>query len=294
MTELSDELLVAYVDGQLERKQSRAVEKVLEQDDVIARRVHALKNAHSRLEAAFESILAGEEAIVAPPPAPQGPGFFVTWASAAKIGLAGAGLVTALVLALAGYGWPLALPNFAGDRSGTPDAEWTGSLPSAWQDDVARAQALLSRESLSVSPEGQANQDLIGFQLGQAVGPGLKLPDLKSEGFRFMRGQLLRSGDEPVAQLLYLGLSGAPLALYAKKGEGAAEPEFKSYGAIGGVGWSDEGITYLLAGELDAARLKQLADTIKKQADSLKPSALNAGKSANAPQAPERRPSAKQ
>ena len=143
MTELSDELLVAYVDGQLERKQSRAVEKVLEQDDVIARRVHALKNAHSRLEAAFESILAGEEAIVAPPPAPQGSGFFVTWASAAKIGLAGAGLVTALVLALAGYGWPLALPNFAGNRSGAPDVEWTGSLPSTWQDDVARAQALL-------------------------------------------------------------------------------------------------------------------------------------------------------
>jgi len=72
MTELGDELLVAYVDGQLERKQSRAVERVLEQDDVIARRVHALKNAHSRLEAAFEAILAGEEAIVAPPP-PQGP-----------------------------------------------------------------------------------------------------------------------------------------------------------------------------------------------------------------------------
>jgi anti-sigma factor RsiW len=36
MTELSDELLVAYVDGQLARTQSRAVEKVLEQDDVIA------------------------------------------------------------------------------------------------------------------------------------------------------------------------------------------------------------------------------------------------------------------
>ena len=99
MTELSDELLVAYVDGQLERKQSRAVERVLEQDDVIARRVYALKNAHSRLEAAFEAILAGEEAIVAPPE-PQRPGIFVTWASAAKLGLAGAGFVAALVFCL--------------------------------------------------------------------------------------------------------------------------------------------------------------------------------------------------
>ena len=68
MTELSDELLVAYVDGQLAREQTRAVDKVLEQDEVVARRVEALKEAHGRLEAAFEAILAGEmvEMLVAP------------------------------------------------------------------------------------------------------------------------------------------------------------------------------------------------------------------------------------
>ena len=60
MTELSDELLVAYVDGQLALQQTRAVEKVLAQDDVIAARVDALKEAHGRLEGAFETILASE------------------------------------------------------------------------------------------------------------------------------------------------------------------------------------------------------------------------------------------
>jgi anti-sigma factor RsiW len=285
MTELSDELLVAYVAGQLERKQLRAVEKVLEQDDVIARRVHALKDAHSRLEAAFEAVLAGEEAIVKPPPEPPGPGIFITWRNAAKLGLAGAGLVVALVLAIAGYGWPLVLPNFAGNRSDTPEAEWTGSLPATWQDDVVHAQTLLSRETLSVSPEGQANQDLIGFQLAQAIGPTLKLPDLKADGFRFMRGQLLRAGHEPVAQVLYLAASGAPLALYAKKGEGVTDRVFKSYGPIGSVSWSEDGIVYLLAGELNGPRLTQLADTIKKQADAPKPSALNAAP-ASGPQSP--------
>ena len=69
MTELSDELLVAYVDGQLAHKQALAVGKVLEHDDVIAKRVAALKDAHSRLEAAFEAILAGEEADVPTEPA---------------------------------------------------------------------------------------------------------------------------------------------------------------------------------------------------------------------------------
>jgi anti-sigma factor RsiW len=265
MTELSDDLLVAYVDGQLARKQSHAVERVLEQDDVIARRVDALKNAHGRLEAAFEAILAGEEAIVAPPPAPPGAGFFVTWAVAAKVGLAGAGLIAALVLAMAGYGWPLVMPDFAGNTPRAADVEWTGSLPVAWQDEVVRAQALLSRASLEVGLESQANQDLVAFQLAQAIGPGLRLPDLGPQKFRFVRAQLLRAGDEPLAQLLYLGTSGAPLALYAKKGEGSEAPSFKSFGALGSVAWSENGITYLLAGEADASRLTQLAETIRKQ-----------------------------
>jgi anti-sigma factor RsiW len=263
MTELSDDLLVAYVDGQLARKQTSAVEKVLEQDDVIARRVDALKDAHSRLEAAFEAILTGEEVEVAPPPAPPGPGFFVPWATAAKVGLAGTGLIAALVLAMAGYGWPLVMPQTAGDGSGAGDVEWTGSLPSSWQDEVVRAQTLLTRATLEVGLESQGNQDLVAFQLAQAIGPSLKLPDLAPQGFRFMRAQLLHAGGEPLAQLLFLGTSGAPLALYAKKGEGAAAPSFKSHGAIGSVAWSQDGIAYLLAGEADAGRLMKLAEAIR-------------------------------
>ena len=78
-----------------------------------------------------------------------------------------------------------------------------------------------------------------------------------------MRAQLLRSGDEPLAQLLYLGTSGAPLALYAKKGEETSAPSFKRYGALGGVAWSQAGIAYLLAGETDEASLTKLADAIR-------------------------------
>ena len=111
MTELSDELLVAYVDGQLAREQSRAVDKVLEQDEVIAHRVNALKEAHDRLESAFEAILAGEvsEAMAAMPSAPprsepRGNGL-------AKVGLATAGVGLALAALVAGYGWPLVIPD---------------------------------------------------------------------------------------------------------------------------------------------------------------------------------------
>ncbi len=265
MTELSDELLVAYVDGQLARTQTRAVEKVLEQDDVIARRVDALKDAHGRLEAAFEAILAGEEADAAAKPIPQAPGLFIAWDTLAKGGLAAAGIAAALFLVVAGYGWPLALPEFARHPSGAADPEHVGSVPRDWQEEAVRAQALLGRASLEVGLESQGNRDLIAFQLAQAVGANLNPPDLAPQGFRFMRAQLLNFGEEPLAQLLYLGTSGAPLALYAKKGEGTFPPVFKQYIGIGGVAWSQGGIAYLLAGEGDEASLLRLAEAIRKE-----------------------------
>ena len=120
MTELSDELLVAYVDGQLARKQTQAVEKVLEQDDVIAKRVAALKNAHGRLEAAFEAILTGEEADAAATPAPHPPGLFIAWATLGKVSLATAGLVAAFLMLLAGFGWPLTTPEFRANPRASP------------------------------------------------------------------------------------------------------------------------------------------------------------------------------
>ena len=63
-----------------------AVDKVLEQDDVIAKRVDALKDAHSRLEAAFDAILAGEEADAETQPVPQGPGLFIPRDTLVKTG----------------------------------------------------------------------------------------------------------------------------------------------------------------------------------------------------------------
>ena len=284
MTELSDELLVAYVDGQLARKQTHAVEKVLEQDDVIARRVKALQDAHSRLEAAFEAILAGEELVVAKP---EHAGLFVPWAAAVKIGLAGVGLAASLMMMIAGYGWPLSLPDLARSSSDLTDPEYTGSIAPTWRETAARAQGLLSRESLEVGLESQSNLDLIAVQLGQAVGPGLKLPNLDRDGYHFVRAQLLRSGEERLAQLLYLGTSGAPLALYGMKSGESEAPSFKRYGKIGSVAWSEDGISYLLAGEADEPALMQLAARIRSgpqtagsegaKADSTTPPSLTAG-----------------
>jgi anti-sigma factor RsiW len=265
MTELSDELLVAYVDGQLARKQALAVDKVLEHDDVIAKRVSALKDAHGRLEAAFEAVLAGEEADAAAQPVAHARGIFIPWKSLIQASLATAGMMLAIGMLLAGFGWPLKMPQFAArDPLPAADPEFVGSVPRDWREEAVRAQNLLGRDSLELGLESQSNPDLIGFQLARAVGPNLVVPDLAPEGYRFMRGQLLRFDGEPLAQLLYLSPSGAPLALYAKAGRGDSPLRVQHYGKLSGVSWAEAGIAYLLAGEADEARLRKLAEAIGK------------------------------
>jgi anti-sigma factor RsiW len=256
MTELSDELLVAYVDGQLARKQTRAVKKVLDQDDVLAARVEALKHAHARLEAAFEAILAGEEADVSAVSAPVEHGLLIP-RGAVKMALAGLGIAAALALAVAGYGWPLSLPN---PFQAAPQA---ASAAGSWQEETARAHALLSRESLEVSLESQANYDPVAFQLAHILGANLKFLNLEAQGFRFVRAQVLRYGNAPLIQILYLGAHGGPLALYAKKGEGSDTLVPGRYGAINAVSWAEGGVSYLLAGEVDDTLLMRIATRIK-------------------------------
>ncbi|HUU67822.1 MAG TPA: hypothetical protein VMW57_11180 [Methyloceanibacter sp.] len=262
MTELSDELLVAYVDGQLARKQTRAVEKVLDQDDVIAARVDALKHAHARLEAAFEAILAGEEMDVSAVSAPAPDGIVIEWRTA-KMALAAIGIVAALLLAIAGYGWPLSLPSIMAPPQVETGAPQGVSEAPGWQEQMARAHALLSRDSLEVGLESQANRDFVTLQLAQILGVNLKLPNLQPQGFRFVRAQALRSGNEPVTQILYLGSRGGPLALYAKKGEGDDTLTAEQYGSIGTVTWAEGGVAYLLAGDVEDTVLMRLATKVK-------------------------------
>ena len=258
MTELSDELLVAYVDGQLAHKQSSAIERVLAHDDVIARRVAALKKAHRRLEAAFDAVLAGEEEAAVSHPVPPSPGLLIPWHTLIKAGLAATGIVLAIGLFIAGYGWPNRGPD---DMASGADGFYV--VPQDWREEVLRAQALLGRASLEIGLDSQGNQDFIAFQLGRAIGTAFTPPDLGKEGYRFARAQILNFGEEPLAQLLYLGARGAPLALYVKKGGADAAPEAKPYGALEGVAWSQGGVAYLLAGE-SGKPLAELAEAIRK------------------------------
>jgi anti-sigma factor RsiW len=262
MTELSDELLVAYVDGQLARAQTKAVEKVLKQDEVIARRVDALKEAHSRFESAFEAILAGELNEITLRADPYVRTTEPVAAQAKGRPIASVVLI-AILAALAGYAVPIILPELTPVRYVLP--KQTARLPISWQDDVARMQSLLTRSSLEVGLTSQGNRDLVAFELAQAIGPALKVPNLDPQGLKLVRGQLLQYRGKPLGQILYLGARGAPVALYALPSDSTSEPEFTMAGDVGLVSWSEGGISYLLAAEADEDFLVRTAEKIRNE-----------------------------
>jgi anti-sigma factor RsiW len=191
----------------------------------------------------------------------------IPWDTLIKGGLAAAGIVVAIGLIFAGFGWPLAAPDFARNAPASADNEYVGSLPKDWREEVARAQALLSRASLEVGLDSQGNRDFVAMQLGRAIGAELAPPDLSAHKFRFTRAQVLRFGGEKLAQLLYLGTRGAPLALYVKTGGIDAAPRLKRYGEVAGVAWSQGGMAYFLAGEEDEVSLLRLVEAVRRGED---------------------------
>jgi len=269
MTELSDEMLVAYVDGQLAQDQSAAIERVLKYDEVAAERVAALRSAYQRLEAAFDNLLDDEHAQLVPelerrqtePVEPQTQSVLTTIPDRKTLGLLG-GAALGLLLLGGAAGFALNGPSDAVQ----PEAADVQSPAPDWRRDAARAQALVARETLEVGLENQGNAELVGFQIANAIGQGAAVPNLESGGLAFKRAQILQHSGKPIAQLLYLPKEGPPVALFAKKAEaGGAPMDARKYDDVQVVGWSQNGIDYALMAPASESRLRQLAETAKRQ-----------------------------
>ncbi|MFQ5625880.1 MAG: anti-sigma factor family protein [Methyloligellaceae bacterium] len=298
MTELNDELLVAYVDGQLAKNQSKAVERVLEEDQVAAQRVEALRAANAQLETAFEAMLAGEQI---PLPA-AGTGIsadgVLARSTAARLFLR-AGLVTWVGLgcllggAAAGFilheqiaPEPVQVVVAPPPPAPAPEPVIIAPPPATLQDDVAHAHALLSRDTFSLSLDAQGDTDLVGFQISKALGADLAIPDLSSANLTFQRAQMLQREGTPLAQIAYLPETGAPVALYARSGAGEARAlKLEDIGGVTLASWGQGELYFLLAGDLPRPRLEALAKTLESQIADAEPKSQDTGMpDANLPQ----------
>jgi anti-sigma factor RsiW len=259
MTELSDKLLMAYIDGQLDKPQASVVGQMLRGDEDLARRVRRLQESQARFLELFGSLVREGSLPGAKPGKPRpargtenlgDPSAFVT-----------AGVAALLVVFGASLGFTTAY--YSGMAQST--AEELSMPPANWTEDIAELHGYFTAETLTASRDSQANPELVKFQLAKLGSRSATLPDFSQSGLRFVRAQMLSYRGNRLMQLVYTGRTDPLVALYIT--QGASEDPLKSgrFGDVKTISWSQSGLRFLIAADMTQEALRALAAIAQSQ-----------------------------
>ena len=273
MTHLSDEFLLAYLDGQLEHRQAAEVSQLAADNAEVSRRLLRLKRTQAQIAETFGNF--AREEIALPRSAlnfdePDAKGSGVKHAKRQAGGLRQFLFVSAVFAGglLGGYGATVLkgrnAPNFAKDNDRAPAS--LASAPS-WSADISRFHSFFPRETLTPYPDAIANADLIRFQLSKITGKPLSPPDFSHQGFTLYRGQTFNYRQDRMMQLAYSSKTEPPLVIYVLPAPDVAETGFsaQAFGSNKTVSWVADRVRFLLTGEKNEEDLKVLAALAQSQ-----------------------------
>lgn len=252
----NDEMLVAYLDGELDPDTRRQVEGLIESDEAVAGRLHFLASSNLPFKNAFDPLLdkAPAEKLQSmlagiSPPEPvrsQVNGWNRRSFLAAAIGFIAVGVaVDRTFLGLRS--------SLHGDQDG-----------SDWRAVVAQYMSLYTRDTLGTGPVDAALQSTqlrdVGSQLGLALTPDrVQLP-----GASLKRAQMLAYDGRALGQITYLDAAQAPMALcivQSSKGAKAADAERRH--GMNVVYWSSDTHAFMLIGHESPDAIKAMSDRIR-------------------------------
>ena len=277
MTQLSDEFLLAYIDGQLERRQSGEVSQLASANPEISRRIARLKRSQAQLIESFGAFARQEIAV--PRSALQfdeneGKQLYKgkTSPRTAAHSLAQKEpdairkmLFVAAVFAggvFGGYGATVLTgqhaPSPPKDTERAPTAQMS---PSSWPADIARFHSFFPHETLTPHPDAIANPELIRFQLSKITAKALTPPDFTRQGYTLFRGQTFNYRQDRMMQLTYASKTEPPLTLYALPAAELSDSSIsvQALGSSKAASWVTDHVRFLLTGEKNEDDLKLLA-----------------------------------
>ncbi len=108
---------------------------------------------------------------------------------------------------------------------------------------------------------GADEEDLLIRWLSNRVGEQLAAPDLTTNGFDLVGGRLLSVADGPAAQFMYENATGVRITLFAVHSDNSqmAEFTFKQNGKTNSFYWQDDRLRYAIIGDLPRDELSKLA-----------------------------------
>ncbi|WP_088346951.1 MULTISPECIES: hypothetical protein [Rhodomicrobium] len=258
MIDLSEELLMAYVDGQLDKPQAAVVGRLLRDDRDLAYRVSRLQQTQAQLLDTFGTLLRENMSSAQRNARASGAGggSMLTGGSIAGIAF---GALLLLLGASAGF-----TGAYYSGLAAKPDAAGVQMPSSNWPEDIAEFHAFFTKDTIGVSAESQSNPDMVKFQLAQLF-KAAALPDFSSEGLKFARGQMLTHQRTKVMQLIYLGRNEPLVALYVSAGGLDIPMTPGRFGDVKTVSWTANERRYVLAADMPAQELKALAAVAQAQ-----------------------------
>jgi anti-sigma factor RsiW len=278
MTNLSDEFLLAYLDGQLERGQSGEVAHLTSVNAEIARRVARLKRTQAQLVESFGAFAREEIAL------PRN--LFQTEEGEGRQGQKGKAnsqpaaakaarrkepdavkkmLFVIAVFAgglLGGYGATfLNAPHAALPPKDTDRPPAAMIPPTSWVGDISRFHSFFPRETLTPYPDAISNPELIRFQLSKITAKALTPPDFSRQGYTLYRGQTFNYRQDRMMQLTYSSKTEPPLTLYALPAVELQDSPIaaQALGSNRAASWVTDRVRFLLTAEKSEEDLKVLA-----------------------------------
>jgi anti-sigma factor RsiW len=261
MTELSDELLMAYIDGQLDKPQASVVAQILQSDEALAERAHRIQTSQAKFLDLFGALvrdgsLPGAKPEKTPPRAKSDP--MVNDAS----GFVTASVASLLVIFGASLGFTTAY--YSGISRGAMPED-VRLPPANWPEEIAELHAFFTPETLTASRDSQSNPELVRFQLAKLSSQNVALPDLSQNGLRFVRAQMLNYRGNRLVQLVYSGRTDPLVALYITPGDAETPLTPGLFGDVKTVSWSQGGLRYLIAADMTQEALRALAALAQSQ-----------------------------
>jgi anti-sigma factor RsiW len=241
--------LHAYVDGELDAGQHRAVEAWLATHPEDAARVADYQRINNGLRELMEPALAEPGAAM---PVRQRRWQPRPWQVAA---------VMAWVALGASIGWFV--------HNGLHEQEL---LDTRLSQNLVRPAALAhyvysSEIAHPVEVPAAQEQHLVGW-LSKRLDTPVRAPNLGTRGFQLVGGRLLPSTDRAAAQFMYQDGRGQRITLYARRGAWDNETTAFRFAHENGIGtfyWIDGPMGYALSGELEREQLLAIAETVYRQ-----------------------------
>jgi len=238
--DISDELLTAFLDGELAAEDHTRVEAAVADDPKLQARLSELDIPMAPLRDGFASMLTQAPDTLLPPGAPTKDVRFPTV-------IAGCALAAGITVGAFG------LSLFSSPAS---------PASPGWMDYVASYQALYSTqtlESVSQTPGQKADQlTIVSDAVGRPLAQAQTLP-----GMKFKRAQVLGFRGKPLVQLAYLTPDGVPMALCIIAKAESKELNLIELEDMQSAAWSDGTHAYLLIGGDDPELVKNAAEYLQ-------------------------------